>query len=79
LRSCVIIGALIAQGKGDELKNHMRAGFSNGITVQELEQIILQCIPYCGFPAGSQALEAAAHVLKERGQDTVTAKDRGIL
>lgn len=79
LRSCVIIGALIAQGRSDELKNHIRAGFSNGISEKELEQIILQCIPYCGFPAGSQALEAAAQVLKERGEQVTTAKERGIL
>jgi 4-carboxymuconolactone decarboxylase len=78
-RSMVVIGALIAQGKPDELRNHIRAGLNNGITVDELEQIILQTIPYCGFPAASQALEAAAVVLKERGQQVTTAKDRGNL
>lgn len=78
-RSFVIIGALIAQGKPDELKNHIRAGLNNGITVKELEQAIVQTVPYCGFPAASQALEAAAFVLKERGIDITTAKDRGIL
>jgi 4-carboxymuconolactone decarboxylase len=78
-RSLVVIGALIAQGKPDELKNHIRAGLNNGITVEELELVILQTIPYCGFPAGSQALEAAAFVLKERGLTVETAKDRGNL
>ena len=78
-RSFVIIGALIALGKPDELRNHIRAGLNNGITVDELEQVILQTVPYCGFPAAAQALEAAHHVLKERGIHTVTAKDRGIL
>ena len=78
-RSMVIIGALIAQGRQDELRNHIRAGLNNGITVEELEQIILQTIPYCGFPAGSQALEAAAAVLKERGETVITANDVEIL
>jgi 4-carboxymuconolactone decarboxylase len=78
-RSMVVIGALIAQGKPDELRNHIRAGLNNGITVDELEQIILQTAPYCGFPAVSQALEAAAVVLKERGLQVTTAKDRGNL
>jgi 4-carboxymuconolactone decarboxylase len=78
-RSLVIIGALIAQGRPDELKNHIRAGLNNGITVEELELVILQTIPYCGFPAGSQALEAASVVLKERGISVESAKDRGIL
>ncbi len=78
-RSFLIIGALIALGKPDELKNHIRAGLNNGITVEELEQAILQTAPYCGFPAAGQALEAAQHVLKERGIAVTTAKDRGIL
>ena len=78
-RSLVVIGALIAQGKHDELKNHIRAGLNNGITVEELELVILQTVPYCGFPAASQALEAAAFVLKERGLTVETAKDRGNL
>jgi alkylhydroperoxidase/carboxymuconolactone decarboxylase family protein YurZ len=41
--------------------------------------VILQTVPYCGFPAASQALEAAAFVLKERGLTVETAKDRGNL
>lgn len=78
-RSLVVIGALIAQGKADELKNHIRAGLNNGISVEEIELIILQTVPYCGFPAASQALEAASTVLRERGLVVETAKDRGIL
>ena len=78
-RSFVNIGALIALGKPDELKNHIRAGLNNGITVKELEHAIMQTIPYCGFPAAGQALEAAAFVLKERGINLTTAKEHGIL
>lgn len=80
-RSMVTIGALIALGKPDELKNHVRAGLSNGLTVAELEAVILQTVPYVGFPAVAQALEAAMAVLKERGLlgEAKSAKDRGIL
>jgi 4-carboxymuconolactone decarboxylase len=78
-RSFVVIGALIAQGWGAELKNHIRAGLNNGITVQELEQAILQIVPYCGFAAAAQALESAHAVLKERGIATTSAKERGLL
>ena len=78
-RSFVIIGALIALGKRDELKNHVQAGLNNGISVEELEQAILQTVPYCGFPAAGQALECAQQVLKERGVAVTTAKDRGLL
>ena len=78
-RSMVIIGALIALGKGDELKNHIRAGLNNGITVEELEAIIVQTIPYVGFVYGAEALQAASAVLKERGMDIKDAKDHGTL
>lgn len=78
-RSFVIIGALIALGKPAELKNHIRGGLNNGITVKELEQAIMQTVPYCGLPAAGQALEAAAAVLKERGLDVTTANERGLL
>jgi 4-carboxymuconolactone decarboxylase len=78
-RSLVIIGALIALGKGDELKNHFRAGLTNGITIDELEQVIMQTIPYVGFVYGAEALQAAAAVLKERGIDVKDAKDHGTL
>jgi 4-carboxymuconolactone decarboxylase len=78
-RSMVIISALIALGKADELKNHIRAGLNNGITVQELEAIIVQTIPYVGLVIGAEALQAASAVLKERGMDIKDAKNRGIL
>jgi len=79
-RSFVIIGALIALGRGDELKNHIRGGLNNGITVEELEQAILQTAPYCGFPAVAQALEAGHKVLTERGISVdPSAKERGLL
>jgi len=78
-RSFVVIGALIAQGRSDELKNHIRAGLNNGISVQELEQAILQTVPYCGFPAAAQALECAHAVFQERGIASTSAKERGIL
>lgn len=80
-RSMVTIGALIALGKTDELKNHFRAGLNNGLTVAEIEAVILQTLPYVGFPAISQALEAAMAVLKERDLlgGATSAKERGIL
>jgi 4-carboxymuconolactone decarboxylase len=78
-RSFVILGALIALGKGDELKNHIRAGLTNGITVKELEAVIMQTIPYVGFVHGAEALQAASAVLKERGMDIKDSKDRGTL
>lgn len=73
-RSAVVIGALIAQHQPDELKNHLRFGLNNGLTVLEIQEIIIQTLPYVGFPAVSSALGATIEVLRERGLDGGVAK-----
>ena len=81
-RSLVTLGMLIASGKTNELKNHVRAGLNNGLTVTELQEVLIQAIPYVGFPAVAEAIEATVFVLRERGlvdHKTQTAKDRGML
>lgn len=81
-RSLVTLGILIASGKTNELKNHVRAGLNNGLTVTELQEVLIQAIPYAGFPAVAEAIEATVSVLRERGlvdDKTQTAKDRGML
>lgn len=81
-RSLVTLGILIASGKPSELKNHVRAGLNNGLTVTELQEVLIQAIPYAGFPAVAEAIEATVAVLRERGlldDKTQTAKDRGML
>lgn len=71
-RSLVVIGALIAQRAGDELKNHFRIGLANGLTAREIEEAVIQSVPYVGFPAAGQAMACAIEVLREAGIDTTT-------
>ena len=81
-RSLVTLGILIGTGKTSELKNHVRAALNNGLTVTELQEVLIQSIPYCGFPCVAEAIQATVEVLRERGlvDDQVkTAKDRGML
>lgn len=81
-RSLVTIGILIGMGKPLELKNHIRGGISNGLTVIEIQETLVQAIPYAGFPAVAEAIEATVSVLRELGlidSGTKTAKDRGML
>jgi 4-carboxymuconolactone decarboxylase len=66
-RSMVVMGALIALRTPHEFKNHVRAALNNGCTVAEIEEVIIQTIPYVGFPAVSIALTAAGEVLQEQG------------
>jgi 4-carboxymuconolactone decarboxylase len=81
-RSLVTLGILIGSGRFGELKNHVRAGLRNGLGVNELQEVIVQAIPYCGFPAAAEATEATVAVLREQGlldPGHSSAKDRGIL
>ena len=81
-RSLVTMGILIGTGKPSELKNHVRAGLNNGLTVLEIQEVLIQSIPYAGFPCVAEAIEATVAVLRERGlvdDNTKTAKDRGML
>lgn len=80
-RSLVVIGVLIAQRQTLELKNHIRIGLTNGITVREIEEALIQTMPYVGFPAVAGAMTAILEVLREQGLDTRTrtAEERGML
>jgi len=80
-RSAVVIAALIALRQSAELKNHVRFGLNNGLSVLELQEIIIQTLPYVGFPAISSALAAAVEVLRERGLagEVRTAEESGLL
>lgn len=79
-RSLVTIGVLVASGKPDELRNHVRAGLNNGLTLKEIEEALIQTIPYAGFPAFAQAQLAVMAELREQGVDTGgTPEERGLL
>ena len=80
-RSLLTIGMLIASHQTLELKNHIRIGVANGLTVRELDEVLLHAVPYVGFPAVASATTAVVEVLRELGLDTQTktAEERGLL
>ena len=47
----------------------MGAGLNNGLTLKEIEEVLIQALPYVGYPAIATTLAAAAEVIKERGLD----------
>lgn len=81
IRSLITIAMLIPVRAAAEIKNHTRAALANGCTVQELEELALHAIPYCGFPAASHAQQAIVEVLQERGllEQDQSMKERGLL
>lgn len=62
-RSLVTIGILIGRGATDELVFHIKAALRNGVTREELEEIIYHASGYAGFPAASQARQAGIRAL----------------
>lgn len=58
LRSCVVLGMLIALGQHEEIKYHTRMGLKNGLSRAELEEILYTALPYAGFPAAQSAKKA---------------------
>ena len=64
-RSCITIAALVALGSEHELELHVRAALRNGVTPDELEEVLLQCAIYCGVPAANSAFALAQRVLDE--------------
>jgi 3-oxoadipate enol-lactonase/4-carboxymuconolactone decarboxylase len=62
-RSVVTLTALVAGGHLDELEFHLRAALTNGLTRQEIVEVLLQTAVYCGVPAANSAFKVAARVL----------------
>nr|QCT24473.1 PcaC [Acinetobacter venetianus] len=78
-RSLVTIAILLGLGREDELRMHLRACFNNGVTKDELKELILHSSLYAGLPAANAAMHMAEEVFKELGIDvqpvSVQAKD----
>ena len=64
-RSILNLGMLIALNRGSELKLHVRGALNNGISREEISEIILQTAIYCGVPAGLEATRIAREVFAE--------------
>jgi 4-carboxymuconolactone decarboxylase len=65
-RSCITLTALVAGGHDHELAMHLRAARRNGLTWDEIKEVLLQAAIYCGVPAANRAFAVAQKVLDER-------------
>jgi 4-carboxymuconolactone decarboxylase len=64
-RSCITLTALVALNRMDELAMHVRAALRNGLTREEIGEVLLQTAVYCGVPAANSAFAVAQRVLDE--------------
>ncbi len=64
-RSLMTICMMVALGREEELKLHLRAAANNGVTRDEIKEALLQTAIYCGVPAANSAFALAQHVFAE--------------
>ena len=64
-RSMITIAMLVAMGRLDELKLHIRGALNNGVTKAEIQEVLLQTCIYCGVPAALESFRIASEVIKE--------------
>jgi len=64
-RSLIVIATLVALDRSEELRMHIRAAFNNGVTRDDIKEVLLQSAVYCGLPAANSAFHAAEEVFAE--------------
>ena len=65
LRSIATVSMLIALNRPNELKLHMRGALNNGVTADELRELIIHASVYCGFPAAMDSMRQVKALLEE--------------
>jgi 4-carboxymuconolactone decarboxylase len=70
IRSMITLGILVSQGRPHELKVHVRGALANGVTKEELQEVLLHAMVYSGIPRGVEGFRSAEEVLKELGVKT---------
>lgn len=68
-RSLITLTALVARGHHDELALHVRAAIRNGLTVDEIKELLLQTAIYCGVPDANAAFRVAQQALDDLEED----------
>jgi 4-carboxymuconolactone decarboxylase len=68
-RSLLNLGMLVALNRGQEFKGHVRGALNNGVTEDEIKEVLLQCAVYCGMPAAVEAFRNAREVLEQVRQE----------
>ena len=66
-RSMLNLAMLTALNRPAEIKLHVKGALNNGVTVEEIKEILLHATVYCGIPAGLDAFKVANQVLEEEG------------
>jgi len=64
-RSLLTLAMMVALNRGEEFRMHVKAAFNNGVTRDEIKEVLLQSAIYCGVPAANSAFHIAGDVFNE--------------
>jgi 4-carboxymuconolactone decarboxylase len=64
-RSMITLAMMVALNRADEFRLHIRAALNNGVTREEIKEVLLQTAIYCGVPAANSAFHVAEEILGE--------------
>jgi 4-carboxymuconolactone decarboxylase len=64
-RSLLTLAMLVALNRGEEFQLHLRGAINNGVTRDEIKEMLLQCAIYCGLPAANTAFRMAEKMFAE--------------
>lgn len=69
-RSLVTIGMMVALNRSEELQLHLKAALNNGVTREQIKEVLLQSAIYCGVPAANHAFQLAEQVFAASSAQT---------
>jgi len=64
-RSMLTLAMMVALNRADEFRMHLRAALNNGVTREEIQEVLLQTAIYCGVPAANSAFHIAEEVFSQ--------------
>jgi 4-carboxymuconolactone decarboxylase len=67
-RSLITVAMMVALNRADEFRLHVRAAFNNGVTRDQIKEVLLQTAIYCGVPAANTAFHLAEEVFAQMEQ-----------
>jgi 4-carboxymuconolactone decarboxylase len=65
-RSMLTLAMMVALNRADEFRMHVRAALNNGVTREEIQEVLLQTAIYCGVPAANSAFHIAEEVFSQQ-------------
>ncbi|WP_434989556.1 4-carboxymuconolactone decarboxylase [Xanthomonas melonis] len=68
-RSLITLSMMVALGHDEEFKLHVRAARNNGVTAEQIKEVLLQAAVYCGVPAANHAFALAVPILQEQAAE----------